>query len=303
MPPLGERSSCQWYNNHTLHAISGTLFVVATPIGNLEDVTLRALRVLREVDVIAAEDTRRTAKLLAHHGIATPSLSFHQHNVRTRMPQLLSRLQSGAHVALVTDAGTPGISDPGMELVNACIHAQVPVDPVPGVSAPLAAAVASGFPLIPLTIFGFPPHRSKDRKAWFRELEATGHTATFFESPHRIAATLGEAGIILGERPIMVARELTKLHQEFTRGTAGSVSSRLRSVRGEITVVVGPANKRILAIAQSKDGAASSAVEYFGHLTAVAGLQRRAALSEAAKKFGLPTRVVYAAVEKAKQSG
>jgi 16S rRNA (cytidine(1402)-2'-O)-methyltransferase len=160
-PPLGERSSCQWYNNLTSQAMAGTLFVVATPLGNLEDVTVRALRVLREVDLIAAEDTRRTARLLSRYAISTPSTSFHRHNVRTRLPQLLARLEAGSTVALVTDAGTPGVSDPGVELVDACVDAQVAVDPVPGASAPLTAAVASGFPLIPLTIFGFPPHRAK----------------------------------------------------------------------------------------------------------------------------------------------
>ena len=145
----------------------GTLFVVATPLGNMEDVTFRALRVLREADLIAAEDTRRTARLLSHYAIATPSTSFHQHNVRARLPQLLSRLEAGNNIALVTDAGTPGVSDPGVELVNACVEARITVDPIPGPSAPLTAAVASGFPLIPLTILGFPPRRSKDRKNWF----------------------------------------------------------------------------------------------------------------------------------------
>ncbi len=159
--------------------MSGTLFVVATPVGNMEDVTFRAIRVLREVDLIAAEDTRRTARLLSHYGISTPSVSFHQHNVRTRLPQLLSRLEAGKNVALVTDAGTPGVSDPGVELVDACIKAQIAVDPIPGASAPLVAAVASGFPLIPLTIFGFPPRRSKDRIEWFSRILEIPHTFSF----------------------------------------------------------------------------------------------------------------------------
>src|SRR5687768_6739073 len=143
---------------------AGTLFVVATPIGNLEDVTLRALRVLREVELIAAEDTRRTARLLAHHGIQTPTLSYHEHNARGRIPQLLDRLLAGASVAIVTDAGTPGVSDPGAELVRACVGAGIAIDPVPGVSAPLAAVIASGFPVIPLTICGFAPSKSKERR-------------------------------------------------------------------------------------------------------------------------------------------
>src|SRR5262245_33944420 len=142
---------------------AGTLFVVATPIGNLEDITLRALRVLREADVIAAEDTRRTARLLAQHGIATSTVSYHEHNSRSRIPQLLARLAAGEQVALVTDAGTPGVSDPGAELVKACIDTGIPVDPIPGASAVLTAAVASGFALDSLTLRGFPPTRSKDR--------------------------------------------------------------------------------------------------------------------------------------------
>src|SRR5688572_503342 len=164
VPQLKERSSSQWYNNLPSTAMSGTLFVVATPIGNLEDVTLRALRVLQTVVLIAAEDTRRTARLLSRHGISTPTLSFHEHNTRSRIPQLLARLKAGDSIALVTDAGTPGVSDPGAELVAACVEAGIEIDPVPGVSAPLAAAIASGFPLVPLTIFGFAPARSKDRK-------------------------------------------------------------------------------------------------------------------------------------------
>src|SRR5205814_6793674 len=153
--------------------MSGTLYVVATPIGNLEDITLRALRVLREVDVIAAEDTRRTARLLSHHGISTPTVSFHEHNTRSRVPQLVSRLEAGEDVAVVTDAGTPGVSDPGLELVQAAIDRGIRVDPIPGASAPLAALIASGFPLAPFTVFGFAPYRSKDRKRWLEEIAKT----------------------------------------------------------------------------------------------------------------------------------
>jgi 16S rRNA (cytidine1402-2'-O)-methyltransferase len=283
--------------------MSGTLFVVATPLGNMEDVTFRALRVLREVDLIAAEDTRRTARLLSHYGISTPSISFHQHNVRTRLPELLSRLQKGNNVALVTDAGTPGVSDPGVELVDACLTAKIPVDPIPGPSAPLAAAVASGFPLIPLTVLGFPPRRSKDRKSWLSDITAISHTVTFFESPHRIAYTLSDAIDILGDRPIMLARELTKRHQEFIRGTAGTVLEGLGHPKGEITVVIGP----VVIVDVSNDQitaapALAMAVERFGQLTE-RGRTRRAAMSEAAKAFDLPVRVVYAAVEEAKKSG
>jgi 16S rRNA (cytidine1402-2'-O)-methyltransferase len=284
--------------------MSGTLYVVATPVGNMEDVTLRALRVLREVDLIAAEDTRRTAGLLSHHGISTPSISFHTHNVRTRLPQLLSRLRSGNNVALVTDAGTPGVSDPGVELVEACIQSEIPVDPIPGASAPLAAAVASGFPLIPLTIFGFPPRRPKDRSRWFEEVKSVSHTFTFFESPHRITSTLDELGLFCGERPIVVGRELTKRYQELIRGTAKTVAGGLLEPKGEITVVVGPEIIGRPANDQLSDGRTllSEAVARFNQLTET-GLGRRQALSQAAKQFGLPTRTLYTAVEKAKENG
>src|SRR5215212_4047695 len=238
---LQERASFKWYNNRSSHAMSGTLYVVATPIGNLEDITLRALRVLREVDLIAAEDTRRTARLLTHHGISTRTISFHEHNARLRTPQLLAKLDSGISVALVTDAGTPGVSDPGVELIAACIQADIPVDPIPGVSAPLTAAVASGFPLDSLTIKGFAPHRSKDRKKFIRELARLNEAVTFFEAPHRIALTLAEMSDILGDRPIMVARELTKTHQEFRRGTASELLATLGTPKGEFTLVIGPA--------------------------------------------------------------
>jgi 16S rRNA (cytidine1402-2'-O)-methyltransferase len=282
--------------------MSGTLFVVATPLGNMEDVTLRALRVLREVDVIAAEDTRRTARLLSQYAIGTPTVSFHQHNIRTRLPQLISRLKSDDSVALVTDAGMPGISDPGTELVESCVEAGIPVNPVPGASAPLTAAVSSGFPLIPLTIFGFPPRRSKDRTAWFSNILSVDHTFTFFESPHRIGQTLSELAPMLVDRPIMLGRELTKMHQEFLRGSAKAVLSRLEQPRGEFTVVVGPRPAQNRSIDRSgADSLRDRAVALFGQLTKL-GRTRRQAISEAAKTFELPVRTVYAAVEEAKRS-
>ena len=281
--------------------MAGTLFVVATPLGNMEDVTLRALRVLREVDLVAAEDTRRTARLLNHYAITTPSTSFHQHNVRLRLPQLIARLQAGRSVALVTDAGTPGVSDPGAELVQACVDAQIRIDSIPGPSAPITAAVASGFPLIPLTIFGFPPTRSKDRKSWFASIAETRHTLTFFESPHRILSTLIDISPALGERQIMLARELTKVHQEFLRGSASLVRENLVQLKGEITVVVGPATADNLSNDQlSEADALAMAVAKFGQLTN-SGTPRRAAMTAAAREFDLSVRAVYAAVEKAKK--
>jgi 16S rRNA (cytidine1402-2'-O)-methyltransferase len=278
----------------------GTLFVVATPIGNLEDITLRALRVLRDVDVIAAEDTRRTAKLLSHHVIPTSTVSFHEHNSRSRIPQLLSRLQAGQNVALVTDAGTPGVSDPGIELVKACVDAGIQVDPIPGASAPLAAAIASGFPLDPFTILGFPPTKAKDRSAWFTEASSLPGTVCFFEAPHRITRTLSEAGAYFGNRPIVVGRELTKVHQEFLRGTAQELAGRLVAPRGEFTVVVGPAEKvrKIDVLPISDEQLAAE----FGQDTETVGLRRREAVARLARRYGRPVRDVYAAIERGKKS-
>jgi 16S rRNA (cytidine1402-2'-O)-methyltransferase len=278
----------------------GTLFVVATPIGNLEDITLRALRVLREAHLIAAEDTRRTAQLLAHFAISTPTISFHTHNVRARIPHLVSRLLSGDQIALVTDAGTPGVSDPGIELVGACVEQGITVDPVPGASALLTAAVASGFPMVPLTFLGFPPNRSNERKHWFASVSNTESTLCFFESPHRIVRTIAECARCFGDRPIVVARELTKLHQEFIRGTALEIETRLGNPRGEFTILVGPLDKRsVSATVQVSD---DDLFVEFGHLTDRGGLARRSAIAALAKKHGKPAREVYAAIERIRQS-
>ena len=279
--------------------MSGTLFVVATPIGNLEDVTLRALRILREVDLIAAEDTRRTAKLLAHHGISTPTLSFHAHNTRSRLPQLMTRLRAGHSIALVSDAGTPGVSDPGEELVRACVEERIPVDPIPGATAPLAAVIASGFPVLPLTVFGFAPARSKDRSAWLTYLTSLDHTSTFFESPQRISSTLLEAASLLGNRPIMVARELTKVHQEFVHGTSLDLSARFKRTRGEFTVVVSPnTSKGDVGEAASE---ASVAAEFWAKAKSWPG-SRRELIAELAARFNMSSKEIYSIIEKSKDS-
>jgi 16S rRNA (cytidine1402-2'-O)-methyltransferase len=278
----------------------GTLFVVATPIGNLEDITFRALRVLREVDVIAAEDTRRTAKLLAHYGISTPTVSFHQHNTRSRLPHLIRRLERNEHVALVTDAGTPGVSDPGVELVDACLQKGIPVDPVPGPSASLAAATASGFPMHPLTIFGFVPTKGRDRKAWLAQIQGVRHTFTFFEAPHRIRRTLAELAIQLGKRQMFVAREISKVHQQFLRADAASIIGRITDARGEFTVVVGPRNEGAAELNLVSD---LEMFDEFRHVPQTRGGSRRQVVAELARKHGMSPREVYAIIERAKSSG
>jgi 16S rRNA (cytidine1402-2'-O)-methyltransferase len=277
----------------------GTLFVVATPIGNLEDITLRALRVLREVDLVAAEDTRHTAKLLAHFGISTPTTSFHAHNTKARLPQLLQRLRAGESVALVSDAGTPLLSDPGAELIEACIRHDVLIDPLPGANAPLTAAIASGFPLIPLMVLGFPPARAKDRNAWFHELKGVSGTVTFFEAPHRIIRTLQEAATVLGDRPIVVARELTKVHQEFLRGTAAEIMGRMTIMKGEYTVVVGPCLPDLAETPMPTD---TEILVEFGQMIETGHLSRRDAIAALAKRLRRPSRTVYSAIERAKKS-
>jgi 16S rRNA (cytidine1402-2'-O)-methyltransferase len=275
----------------------GTLHVVATPIGNLEDITLRALRVLREVAVIAAEDTRRSARLLARHGIVTPTISYHEHNWRARTPGLLGRLRAGQSVALVTDAGTPSISDPGVELIRAALGEGITINPVPGANAPLTAAVASGFPLIPLTILGFPPSRSTDRKRWVELLNDISHTITLFESPTRILDLLKDLATYLGDRPIMVGRELTKVHQQFMRGSAAEIAETMGKPKGEFTVVIGP-----VAATASKAATDEEVLAEFGQVTREGASSRRQAILSVSRRCCRAPRDVYAVIERAKSS-
>ena len=281
--------------------MSGTLYVVATPIGNLEDITLRALRILRDVGLIAAEDTRRTARLLAHHGIASRTISFHEHNARARVPQMIARLQAGDNVALVSDAGTPIISDPGFELVRACLAADIPVDPVPGASAPLAALVVSGFPTDKVVLMGFPPARGNNRNRWISDVATRPETVIFFESPHRIQELLTKLASLSGDRPILVARELTKLHQQLIRGTVREVLASLQEFRGEITLVLSA-----WSIDRNVLGSAASSQDLwleFCRLTENRALDRRQAIGELSRRYGYKPKAVYAMLEEAKVSG
>ena len=278
--------------------MAGTLFVVATPIGNLEDITLRALRVLREASLIAAEDTRRTSKLLSYYGIHTPTLSFHAHNSRARLPQLIARMTAGESVALVTDAGTPGISDPGAELVSACREAGITVDPIPGASAALVAAVGSGFPLNSVTFLGFPPIKSKARREWLHRLSELKATVVFFEAPHRIGATLVDLGAILGTRQICVGRELTKAHQQFVRGPANGPEFRLITRKGEFSVVLGPDSAPETLGEAPSDADIADAFRSLARSKQSTG--RRGAASEVAKRLGLTANEVYRSLERSK---
>ena len=221
----------------------GTLYIVATPIGNLDDITLRALRVLREADLIACEDTRYSARLLAHYGITTPRESYHDHNERERTPRFLERLHRGQNIALISDSGTPLISDPGYSLVSACRNEGIPVVPIPGPSAVIAALAGCGLPMSRFYFVGFLPPRSQARKAELEKLRAIDATLVFYEAPHRLLATLTDMGAILGSRPACLARELTKMHEEWMRGTLAElleIMSARPKIRGEITLAVGP---------------------------------------------------------------
>jgi 16S rRNA (cytidine1402-2'-O)-methyltransferase len=204
--------------------MSGTLYLVATPIGNLADITHRALQVLKDVDLIACEDTRHTHKLLQHYGITTKTVSYHEHNEQQRTAQLIAQLKDGSDIAVVSDAGTPSISDPGFRLVRAAIENDVPVVPVPGPSAVISALIAAGLPTDEFFFAGFLPSRSNARRTRLNELRAVPGTLIFYEAPHRLASTLKDAYEILGEREAVVARELTKLHEEIKRGRLSELS-------------------------------------------------------------------------------
>ena len=227
------------------HAAGPALYLVGTPIGNLEDITLRALRVLKEVDVIACEDTRQTQKLLNHYAITTRTTSYHEHNEMTKSAELVKEMQGGASVALVTDAGMPGISDPGYRLITLAIRHHVPVVPIPGAAAFLTALVASGLPTDSFRFSGFLPAKRGERRAVLESVMNSPRTQVFYEAPHRIVEALTDVCEILGEaRQVVVARELTKLHEEFLRGRAGEVLESLKArevVKGEITLLIGRA--------------------------------------------------------------
>jgi len=223
--------------------MAGTLHVVSTPIGNVEDLSPRARRILAEAAVVACEDTRHTGRLLARCGLASRLISLHEHNEARRVPGLVARLTAGENVALVSDAGTPLLSDPGFLLVREAVARGIDVRPVPGPSAALAALVASGLPPYPFTFAGFAPRKAGKRRKFFEWLGELGHSCVVFESPRRLLATLESAAETLGERPVAVCRELTKLHEEVLRGTAAELTAVLGArpaLKGEIVLVIGP---------------------------------------------------------------
>jgi 16S rRNA (cytidine1402-2'-O)-methyltransferase len=226
---------------HSPHnSTKGTLYIVSTPIGNREDITLRALRILKEVDLIAAEDTRHTSLLLKHFGIQSPLTSFFEGNESRKREFILAKLKQGNHIALVSDAGTPGISDPGFRLIQVAIENQIPVVPIPGPSAVISALSVSGLPTDAFLFKGFLPHKSKKKRDWLKQLEEVRETLIFYESPHRFIETLNDILEILGDREMVLARELTKIYEEVLRGKVSEIKNQIgdRKLKGEITLVV-----------------------------------------------------------------
>ena len=271
------------------HKNQGTLYVVATPIGNLEDITFRALRVLREAGVIACEDTRHTAKLLHHYEIEKPTISYHEHNEAARAEELVARLEEGVTVAQVSDAGMPGISDPGYRMVRLAIERGITVVPVPGPAAAITALAASGLPTDSFQFLGFLPARSGERRSLLESLRDAQLTTIVYEAPHRIADTMKDVVAILGaERPVVLARELTKVHEEFIRGTAAEVLTGLqpREMKGEITLLIGKSEGKA---EQAKKDIALRLAEVMQERK----LDENAALKVLAKELGISKSEAY----------
>lgn len=274
----------------------GTLYVVATPIGNLEDISYRAVRVLKEADLIACEDTRHTAKLLHHYGIDKPTVSYHEHNEAARAEELVAKLIAGLNVAQVSDAGMPGISDPGYRVIKLAIERGVQVVPIPGASALVTALAASGLPTNSFQFLGFLPARSGERRTLLESVRDAQQTTVVYEAPHRIAETMKDIVELLGaERPVVLARELTKVHEEFIRGSAAQVLHRAQEheLKGEITLLVGKSAKQ--------QTAAKDIAQRLEELMREQKLGESAALKVLAKQQGISKSEVYRELQRVKR--
>jgi 16S rRNA (cytidine1402-2'-O)-methyltransferase len=275
------------------------LYLVATPIGNLEDITLRAVRVLKEADQIACEDTRQTRKLLDHYGVSTRTVSYHEHNELTRAPELVLDLEGGARIALVTDAGMPGISDPGFRLISLAIRHHIPVIPIPGASAFLAALVASGLPTDSFRFSGFLPPKVGQRRQMLESIKASPRTQVFYEAPHRIKEAVQDVVEILGgERQLVVAREVTKIHEEFLRGRASEILGTLDGrgdIKGEITLLIGKAEE-----GQQKVAAGVNVRQRLQQVMAEEKLDEKTALKKIAREMGVSKSEAYRELQRGK---
>ena len=276
------------------------LYLVATPIGNLEDITLRALRVLRGVDLIACEDTRQTRKLLDHYGIPTRTVSYHEHNEMTKAAELVMDLEKGAKIALVTDAGMPGISDPGFRLITLAIRHDVPVIPIPGASAFLAALVASGLPTDSFRFSGFLPAKRGERRTLLEGIRSSPRTQVFYEAPHRVFDSIEDIVAVLGpDRQVVIAREVTKIHEEFLRGPAAGILETLKSrgdVKGEITLLIAKAEGSEQVAAQP----GLSVRERLNQIISEEKIDEKAALKKLAKEMGVSKSEAYRELQRSK---
>ena len=277
-----------------------TLYLVATPIGNLEDITLRALRVLKGVDLIACEDTRQTKKLLNHYGITTRTISYHEHNEMTKAAELVVDLEGGAKIALVTDAGMPGISDPGFRLIALAIRHHVAVVPIPGASAFLAALVASGLPTDSFRFSGFLPAKRGERRTLLESIRTSPRTQVFYEAPHRVFETLEDIVEVLGpDRHVVIAREVTKLHEEFLRGRAAEILEALKSrgdVKGEITLLIAKPEET----AQGPPSTRVSIRQRVNQIISEDKVGEKAALKKVAKEMGVSKSEAYRELQRSK---
>jgi 16S rRNA (cytidine1402-2'-O)-methyltransferase len=282
------------------HTLAPGLYLVATPIGNLEDITLRAVRVLKEADLIACEDTRQTQKLLNHYGITSRTTSYHEHNELTRAPELVLELEQGARIALVTDAGMPGISDPGFRLISLAIRHHVPVVPIPGASAFLAALVASGLPTDSFRFSGFLPAKRGQRRALLESIRESPRTQVFYEAPHRVKEALEDVVEILGgERYVVIAREVTKLHEEFLRGHAAVILETMNArgdIKGEITLMIGKAEATEKKALPSR----VSIRQRVEQIMAEEKLDEKGALKKIAKEMGISKSEAYRELQRSK---
>src|SRR5215831_2853332 len=276
----------------------GTLYVVATPIGNLEDITYRAVRVLKEADLIACEDTRHTAKLLAHYGIDKPTVSYHEHNEAARAEELVAKLEQGLKIAQVSDAGMPGISDPGYRVIKLAIERGIQVVPVPGTSATIAALAASGLPTDSFQFLGFLPARSGERRTMLESLREAQQTTVVYEAPHRITEAMKDIVELLGAaRPVVLARELTKVHEEFIRGSAAEILQRVqkRELKGEMTLLIGK-NEPAAVHAARKDIASR-----VGEIMREGSVDENTALKVVAKELGVSKSEAYRELQRVRR--
>jgi 16S rRNA (cytidine1402-2'-O)-methyltransferase len=286
-------------SNGNVSAPGPKLYLVASPIGNLEDITLRAIRVLKEVDLIACEDTRQTQKLLNHYGITTRTVSYHEHNEMTRAAELITDVEGGATIALVSDAGMPGISDPGFRLVTLAIRHHVPVVPIPGASAFLAALVASGLPTDSFRFSGFLPAKRGKRREVLEGILGSPRTQVFYEAPHRLIASMEDIVQVLGlNRHVVIAREVTKIHEEFLRGRAGELLEKLKAreeIKGEITLLIGKSEDSIQAAA-THVGVRTRLKQ----IMASDQVDEKAALKKVAKELGMSKSEAYRELQRSK---